>query len=180
MGIWDTLDRLINKPQPKQLAQMFPALATYLEQSKGLGEKNAFYQWLDRVEGINLRGFVKTGIVTALDVEGFIKEQLRKFALEQPEAFDLLQQQLKTDPKEISQQLAFAFLRVSAKLLDEELERAAFQPKAKLPWRRKSERETSYRSMEHCYRAAPIRMREAAFAKLASEADPRKAPPQKG
>jgi len=39
MSMWDTLDRLINKPQPKQLAQVFPALATYLEQSQGLGEK---------------------------------------------------------------------------------------------------------------------------------------------
>ncbi|MBI3326364.1 MAG: hypothetical protein HYZ81_06645 [Nitrospinae bacterium] len=178
--MWDTLDRLINKPQPKQLAQIVPTLATYLEQSQGLGEKHAFSQWLDRVEGINLRGFVKTGIVTSLDVEGFIKEQFRKFALEQPEAFDLLQQQLKTDPEEISQQLAFAFLRVLAKLLEGELEQTTFEPTAKLPWRRKSAREMSYQGMEHCYRAAPSRIRGAAFAKLASEADPRKAPPQKG
>jgi len=123
---------------------------------------------------------VKEGIATSLDVERFIKEQLRQCALEQPEAFDLLQQQLKTDPEKISPQVAFAFFRLLAKLLAGDLERAIFHPTAKLPWRRKSERETTYRSLEHCYRAAPIRIREAAFAKLASEADPRNAPPQKG
>jgi hypothetical protein len=70
--MWDMLDRLINKPQPAKLAQISPTLASSLESSQGLGETHDFYQWLDRVEGINLGDFVKTGIVTSWDAEGFI------------------------------------------------------------------------------------------------------------
>ena len=80
MSMWDTLDRLINKPQPPKLAQISPALVNYHEASKGLGEDTDFYQWLNGVEGINLGAFVKTGIVSVWDAEGFIKEQFRKFS----------------------------------------------------------------------------------------------------
>lgn len=177
MSIWDTLDRLINKPQPPKLAQISPALASSLEASQGLGETNDFYQWLDHVEGINLRAFVKTGIVTAWDAEGFIREQFRKFARERPEAFDLLQKHLEMTPEQTSQRLASAFLTVLAKLLAAELERVAFQPTGKLPWQRQRERDMRIRSLEHDYRAAPTKIQQAPFVKLASEVGPSKAPP---
>ena len=178
MSMWDTLDRLINKPQPAKLARISPALASALEATQGVGEHPDFYPWLDRVEGINLQDFMKTGIVTAWDADWFIREQFRKFALEQPAAFDLLQKHLEMTPEQTSQQVAVAFLRVVAKLLEAELTRVAFHPTGKLPWRRKRDRERSYGSLEHCYRVAPTKLRQAPFVKLASEVGPSKAPPQ--
>jgi len=94
MSMWDTLDRLINKPQPAKLAQISSALGSYRESPQGMGGTNDFSLWLHSVEGINLGAFMKTGIVTAWDAEGFITEQFRKFALERPEAFDRLRKQL--------------------------------------------------------------------------------------
>ena len=176
MSLWDTLDRLINKPQPAKLAQISPTLASSLEGSQGLGETHDFYQWLNRVEGINLGDFVKTGIVTSWDAEGFIREQLRKFALERPEAFDLLQKRLGMIPVETSQQLALAFHTVLAKLLEAELARLTFHPTGKLPWRRR-ERDMRIRSLEHSYRVAPTKIQQAPFVKLASEVGSSKAPP---
>jgi hypothetical protein len=175
--MWDTLDRLINKPQPVKLAQISPALGSYHEASKRIGENTDFYQWLNGIEGINLEGFMKTGIVTAWDAEGFIKEQFRKFALEQPEAFDLLQKRLERTPAETAQEVASAFLSVLAKLLQAELTRLTFHPTGKLPWRRRRERERRMRSLEHSYRVAPTKIQQAPFVKLASEVGSSKASP---
>ena len=177
MSMWDMLDRLINKPQPVKLAQISPALGSSLEPSKGLGEDTDFYQWLNGVEGINLEGFMKTGIVTAWDAEGFIKEQFRKFALQQPEAFALLQKRLERTPAETAPQVASAFLSVLAKLLQAELTRLTFHPTRKLPWRRKRERDMRLRNLEHCYRAAPSKIQQAPYLKLASEVGSSKAAP---
>lgn len=177
MSMWDTLDRLINKPQPPKLAQISPALASSLEPSKGSGEDNDFYPWLNSVEGIDLGAFVKTGLVTVWDAEGFIREQFRKFALERPEAFALLQKRLEMIPVETAQQVAWAFHTVLAKLLEAELARLTFHPTGKLPWRRQRERDLRMRSLEHSYRVAPSKIQQAPFVKLASEVGSSKAPP---